>query len=62
VVDVATGKTYPLKPGTLYALDKHDRHIVRALKGDLRLVCIFCPAPTGRETHRSDGSYAPDET
>ena len=41
-------------------LDKHDEHIVRAIKGDLRLVCIFVPALTGTETHRSDGSYAPD--
>ena len=31
-----------------------------AIKGDLRLVCIFVPALTGTETHRSDGSYAPD--
>jgi L-ectoine synthase len=59
VVDVATGAAFPIKAGTLYALDRHDRHIVRALKGDLRLVCIFTPALSGRETHRADGSYAP---
>lgn len=59
VEEVATGRKWPLKAGTMYALDKHDAHIVRALKGDLRLVCIFTPALTGRETHRPDGSYAP---
>ena len=58
VVDVKTGTTYPISPGTLYALDQHDQHILRALIGDLRLVCIFNPPLTGRETHQADGSYA----
>jgi L-ectoine synthase len=57
VVEVATGKTWPIKPGTMYALDKNDQHILRALKGDLRLVCAFTPALSGRETHDADGSY-----
>lgn len=58
VVDVASGQTWPIRPGTLYALDRHDRHILRALKGDLRLVCTFTPPLSGRETHDADGSYA----
>ena len=57
VIDVATGTVWPVRPGTMYALDKHDRHILRALKGDLRLVCTFSPALSGRETHDADGSY-----
>lgn len=57
VTDVASGKTYPIRPGTVYTLDQHDRHILRALKGDLRLVCVFTPALTGDERHNSDGSY-----
>ncbi len=57
VVEVTTGKTHAIRPGTAYALDRHDQHIVRALKGDLRLVCVFTPALTGTETHRPDGSY-----
>ena len=59
VVDVTTGKTFPIAPGTLYALDQHDEHILRATEGDLRLVCVFHPPLTGQEKHRSDGSYAP---
>jgi len=64
VVDMKTGTTYPISPGTLYALDQHDEHILRALIGDLRLVCIFNPPLTGQETHQADGSYAlpPAET
>jgi L-ectoine synthase len=61
VVDVKTGATFPIVPGTLYALDKHDEHILRATSGDLRLVCIFNPPLTGQEKHRDDGSYAPPE-
>lgn len=58
VVDVKTGKTYPIVPGTLYALDQHDEHILRATSSDLRLVCVFNPPLTGQERHRTDGSYA----
>ncbi|MEM9248190.1 MAG: ectoine synthase [Pseudomonadota bacterium] len=52
---------HDLRPFTLYALDQNDRHIVRAPEADLRLVCVFSPALTGRETHRKDGSYAPSD-
>lgn len=58
VVDVKTGKTYPIGPGTLYALDQHDEHILRAVAGDLRLVCVFNPPLSGQEKHQADGSYA----
>lgn len=60
VVDLATGATYPIRPGTLYALDQHDRHVLRATTA-LTLVCVFTPALTGRETHDADGSYEPAE-
>jgi len=58
VVNVATGEVHPLGPGSLYVLDRHDAHILRALKGDLRIVCIFTPALTGQERHDASGSYA----
>jgi hypothetical protein len=48
--------------GMVYALDKNDAHILRATRGDLKLVCVFFPALTGSETHRPDGSYAPAES
>ncbi|WP_322864931.1 ectoine synthase [Aquicoccus sp. G2-2] len=57
VENVATGEVFPLRPGTLYTLDRHEAHILRALKGEMRLVCIFTPALTGREVHDEDGSY-----
>lgn len=52
------GITHRLAPFTVYALNKHDRHTVRAINGDLRLVCVFNPPLTGQEVHRADGSYA----
>jgi len=57
VENVATGEKHPIQPGTLYALDNHDKHILRAIKGDLRLICAFSPPLSGREVHDSDGSY-----
>lgn len=51
------GKVYPIKPGTMYALDQHDRHYLRAYDQDLRLLCVFNPPLVGDEVHDEDGSY-----
>lgn len=56
VETTADGKVYPITPGTLYLLDQHDRHLLRATE-DLELVCAFSPALSGRETHDAEGSY-----
>lgn len=56
VETIADGKIYPIKVGTLYAANEHEKHILRA-KTDLRLICIFNPALTGQEVHDEDGSY-----
>lgn len=60
ITALADGVTHELKPFTLYALDQHDLHTVRAHE-DLRLICVFNPALNGQEVHREDGSYAPPE-
>ncbi|MDQ2090216.1 ectoine synthase [Marimonas arenosa] len=57
VENVATGEVFDLRPGTLYTLDRHERHIIRAGDEGLRFVCIFTPALTGREVHDENGSY-----
>lgn len=54
--DLETGEVYVLGPGTMYALDRHERHVVRA-RSDLRMVCVFDPPCTGSEIHQEDGSY-----
>ncbi len=57
IEDLATGETHAIHDGVLYALNKHDRHILRGGSEDLRLICAFNPPVTGRETHDSVGSY-----
>lgn len=47
---------YPIAPGTIYILDQHDRHVLRA-KSDLVLACVFNPALSGKEVHNADGAY-----
>lgn len=53
---ISDGKVYPIKDGTMYALDQHDEHYLRATK-DMRLICVFNPPLTGQETHDEDGVY-----
>lgn len=50
------GKIYPFKPGTFYALDKHEQHILR-VKTKMRAVCIFNPPLYGKETFDEKGAY-----
>lgn len=56
VTNVATGQVWPLGPGTVYVLDHHEAHLLRA-ETDLRIVCVFTPALTGQERHDASGSY-----
>lgn len=55
-VSVVGGETFAIEPGTVYALDQHDRHVLVA-EETLRLVCVFCPPLSGSETHDAEGSY-----
>ncbi len=58
VENIATGEVFPLSPGTMYVLDKNEKHRLKSITS-LRLVCVFSPALTGAETHDEDGSYLP---
>ena len=57
---LATGERFSIEPGTVYALDGNEEHILRA-DAELRMVCVFRPALTGRETHGEDGAYPPSD-
>lgn len=52
------GVVHLIAPGTLYLLDRHDRHLLRAIT-EMELACVFTPALTGTETHDADGAYPP---
>lgn len=56
IEDLATGQTHDLKPGVLYALNDHDRHVVRPWT-DIVCACVFNPPVTGREVHDETGAY-----
>lgn len=59
LTDHASGATFSLGPGAAYALDRNDRHRLEA-RTDMRLVCVFNPALTGRERHVG-GGYEPSD-
>ncbi len=56
IEDLATGEVHPISDGTMYALNQHDRHNLRA-KTDMRMICVFNPALVGTEMHDQDGVY-----
>ena len=53
------GTVHPITPGTLYALDRHDRHVLRA-SSELKLACVFNPPLNGKEVHDDSGAYPLD--
>ena len=54
------GTVHPIVPGTLYALDRHDRHYLRG-KTRMRMICVFNPPLSGREVHDAEGVYPLEE-
>lgn len=53
---VATGERFPISDGTVYALDQHDEHVLRA-DTEMRMVCVFNPPLVGPEVHDATGAY-----
>lgn len=56
IEDLETGKTHAISDGTLYALNQHERHKLKA-RTDMRLICAFTPPLTGKEDHDDEGAY-----
>jgi L-ectoine synthase len=56
LTDLATGAVHRISPGTVYALDQHDPHVLQATT-DMHMVCVFTPACVGDEQHDEHGSY-----
>lgn len=50
------GKRYPIAAGTIYILDKNDRHILRASE-EMKMACVFNPPLHGKEVHNAAGAY-----
>ena len=58
IEDEVTGRVHDIAPGTIYALNQHDAHILRSTT-KLELICVFNPALVGTETKDSSGGYSP---
>lgn len=50
------GKKYPIEAGTIYILDKHDKHVLRAFD-EMVMACVFNPPLNGKEVHNASGAY-----
>ncbi len=51
-----TGEVYAITAGTIYILDKHDKHTLRAFK-EMKMACVFNPPLNGKEVHNAEGAY-----
>ena len=56
IEDRETGEVTQIRPGVMYALDRHDRHILRA-EEDMQMACVFNPPLRGDEVHDASGAY-----
>ncbi|PRQ09315.1 ectoine synthase [Enhygromyxa salina] len=56
VTVVGSGEVIDIEPGTVYALDQHDEHVLEA-RTQLRMVCVFNPPLAGPEVHDATGAY-----
>lgn len=56
IEDLETGATHRIRPGVMYALDRHDRHVLRA-DTQMTMACVFNPPLNGREVHDESGAY-----
>ncbi|MCF7970811.1 MAG: ectoine synthase [Methylococcaceae bacterium] len=49
-------KKHPITAGTLYILDQHDQHTLRAFT-EMKMACVFNPPLNGKEVHNAEGAY-----
>lgn len=56
LTDLKTGEVHEIVPGTLYALNEHDHHVLRVIE-EFRAVCVFNPPLVGPEVHDESGVY-----
>lgn len=59
IENLEDGQVHPITAGTLYILDKHDKHILRAFE-EMKMACVFNPPLNGKEVHNKDGAYELD--
>lgn len=55
-LETPDGGSWPIEPGTIYILDRHDKHVLHA-HTELQMACVFNPPLNGKEVHDEQGSY-----
>jgi L-ectoine synthase len=56
IEELESGRIHRIAAGMMYALDRHDLHLLRA-SSELRMICVFNPPLRGDEVHGPDGAY-----
>ena len=56
VMAEADGVVHEITPGTIYILDKNDKHVLKA-KSEMKMACVFNPPLHGKEVHNAEGAY-----
>jgi L-ectoine synthase len=56
VETVADGRVHKITAGSIYILDKNDKHILRA-HTEMQMACVFNPPLHGKEVHNAEGAY-----
>ena len=56
IENVATGEVHAIGPGTMYALNNNDKHILRGFE-EMSMACVFNPPLIGNEVHNASGAY-----
>ncbi len=56
VETLVDNKKHAITPGTLYILDQHDKHTLRAVT-EMKMACVFNPPLNGKEVHNAEGAY-----
>jgi L-ectoine synthase len=56
IEDRETGDSFDIEPGVIYALDRNDRHVLRA-RTEMTMACVFNPPLNGLEVHDESGAY-----
>ncbi len=59
VETLVDGVRHPIAPGTIYILDQHDEHVLRAFS-EMTMACVFNPPLSGTEVHNAEGAYELD--
>lgn len=56
LTDLDNDQVYALGPGSMYLLNGHEKHELRA-RTRMRMMCVFNPPVTGKEVHDENGVY-----